>query len=329
MPIDEKELLRYVDELGLSDAVKAQVLQELKADEKRATQFVGQRLRQDDYTKKTTDLAQQRKDLETTAQTAVSQAVQEYAGKLQGAEEKANKILKDLENERITRNTAEQRLLRLKEQYQLSDDDIPPLNAGGGNPQPRVEIDLDTKLGEFETRVTKQIKETLVKELMPELMAFPRISAIQGDIIAEHLALTGKRLTAADMAKLTELAPKVGGLQKAWEQEYGIADIRMQNHDKELTAKNRQTWEDEQKAKASEAALATVAHVGQDGKPLSTSPVLRPYQNRDGDSPLEPGKAAGNGNQNGGHGEPKLSGAERAAVKWVEKANKGLIGKPA
>ena len=325
MPIDKKELKRYIEELGLSEALQANVLQELEADDTRATRFVGQRLRQDDYTRKTTELADQRKQMEKGVETAVGQAVQEYATRLQEAEGKMTKILKDLESERISRATAEQRLQRVKSQYELSDDDI-PAPAAAGAAQPRAEIDLDQKLNDFKKTFAQEIKASFIKEIMPELASFPQISAIQQDIIAEHQALTGKRLTSKELNELAKLAPEAGGLYKAWEQKYEIPGIRMQKHDEELTSRERQKWDDEQKRKASEAALAGVTHAAQDGTPLTTSPVFRTYQDRSKDLP---GSEA-NGKPNGAGGETKpMSGAERATVKWLERRNQGLLGKEA
>lgn len=322
MPVDKKELKRYVEELGLTEALQANILQELEADEKRANSFVGQRLRQDDYSRKTMELAEQRKAMEKGVENAVGQAVQEYAQRLQQAEGKMSQILKDLETERISRTTAEERLQRVKRQYELSDDDI-PVPAPSGAPQPKPDIDLDQRLTQFK----KEFKESFIKELMPELMSFPQISAIQQDIIAEHAALTGKRLTAKDLAKLADLAPKAGGLYKAWEQEYEIANIRMQKHDEELTTRERQKWDDEQKRKASEAALSGVTHTAQDGKPFAPSPVLRTYRDRSKDAP----PSDTNGKPNGSSGEsPRLSGAERATVSWLERRNQGIpFGKDA
>lgn len=325
MPIDKKEILRYIEELGFSDSLKANVLQELEADEKRATQFLGQRLRQDDYTRKTTELAEQRKALEKGVETAVGQAVQEYAVRLQEADGKMTKILKDLESERISRATAEQRLQRVKEQYALSDDDV-PAPAAAGTPQPRPDFDFDAKLNEFKKSLIPDIKKEFIKEIMPELMSFPQISAIQQDIIAEHAALTGKRLNAKDLAELAKLAPEAGGLYKAWEQRYEIGNIRMQKHDEELTARERQKWDDEQKRKASEAALAGVTGTALEPRPYAASPVIRPYQDRSKDAPA----SDANGKPNGSSGQARPSGAERATTAWLERRHQGVpFGKEA
>jgi hypothetical protein len=322
MAIDKKELKRYIEELGLPEPLQAELLQNLEADPTRAGNFVGQRLRLDDYTRKTMELADQRKQ----AEAAVGQAVQEYATKLQEAEGKMAKILRDLESERISRATAEQRLQRVKSQYELSDDDIPAVEAPGVR-QPRPELDLDQKLAEFKTSISKEIRDNFVKEIMPELMSFPQISAIQQDIAREHYTLTGKHLTSKDFAELTKLAgEEKTSLYNAWERKHDIAGIRMTKHDEELTTRERQKWEDEQKRKNSEAALAGVNRATQDGKSLSTSPVFRPYEDRSKDLPGFDGKPNGSN----GEAKPMLSGAERASVKWMERRNQGVpLGKEA
>lgn len=318
---DKATMLAYLDELGFSDALKANVIQELEADENRANAFVGQRLRHADYTKKTQELADQRKSLEGS----VATQVQEYATRLQQAETKMNQILRDLEQEKISRTTAEQRLQRVKTQYELSDDDIPPVHVA--EPPARTSLDIDQKLTEFKTQFGKELTEKFVKEIMPELMSFPQISALQQDIIAEHQALTGKRLTAKDLNELTALAPKAGGLYKAWEEKYGIADIRQQKHDEELTAKNRREWEDEARRRASEDALAGVRPRETGESQFSTSPVLRGYRDRSKEETAEP---AGNGKGKEATPAPRLSGAERAAAKFVERRNQGIpLGKEA
>lgn len=322
MPIDKKELRRYIEELNLSEPLTANLLQELEADEKRAVQFVGQRLRQDDFTRKTQELADQRKTLES----AVSGQVKEYAQKLQEADQKVANILKDLEGERINRATAEMKLKRVAEQYEIHDDDLKSIIASNEPPisrnAPPAGI-TEEKLAEI---LAKRETE-LVNKLMPELMSFPQISAIQQEIRDNHFELTGKRLTAAEMTELMKEAPKAGGLIKAWEEKHGIAGIRQERHDKEVTAKAIEAYKTEEMRKASEAAIATVHN--QDGvRPLSTSPVLREYRNR-----AEEPAAANGGNGNGKGNEPpqpRMSGAERAATKWVERRNQGIgLGKEA
>lgn len=329
MPIDKKELRRYVEELGFSEAVAANVMQELEADDKRATQFVGQRLRQDDYSRKTQDLAQQRQQIDQ----AITAQVQEYTTKLQEADGKIAKILKDFENEQISRATAENRLRTLATKYEIPKEDLadlikdtsasaPPRQEGGG-------LTVDAVTG-----MLAKFKESLVKELMPDLLSFPRISNIQQEIRDQHFELTGKRLTAAQMDELMTEATKdnSGGLVKVWESKFEIPKIRMDAHDKQISDSAVAEYERKLKAKASEDAIATV-HNQDSTRPYSASPVLRQYRDRsleDGQPGGDKRNGKGNGNGSEKPPEPRMSGAERAAVKWVERRNQGVgFGKEA
>ena len=315
---DKATLLSYIDELGFSDALKANLLQELEADESRANNFVGQRLRQSDYTKKTTELADQRKAL----QTSVTGQVQEYAQKLQEADTRVANILKDLETEKISRATAETRLQRVKQQYEIPDEDIKAIVAEN-QPQPGQRQNATGLTEEKLAEILAKREDELVKKLMPELMSFPRISAIQQEIRDQHYELTGKRLTAKDMEEMMNEAPKTGGLVNAWETKFGIGGIRQERHDKEVSDKAVSKFQEEQKRKASEDAISSI-HNQDSSKPISTSPVMRQYQDRSKD------EAAPAANGDGKAAERRLSGAERAAVKWTERRNQGIgLGKEA
>lgn len=315
---DKATMLAYIDELGFSDALKANVLQELEADESRANNFVGQRLRQADYTRKTQELADQRKTLDT----AVAGQVQEYAQKLQEADTKISNILKDLENEKISRATAETRLQRVAKQYEIPDEDI-KIIVNENQPPPGRPTAVPGLTEDKLAEILAKREDELVKKLMPELMSFPRISAIQQEIRDQHYELTGKRLTAKEVEELMNEAPKAGGLVGAWEAKFGIAGIRQERHDREVSEKAVTKFQEEQKRKASEDAIASI-HNQDSSKPISTSPVIRQYQDRSKDD------AAPAANGGGNAPERRISGAERAAVKWTERRNQGIgLGKEA
>lgn len=184
------------------------------------------------------------------------------------------------------------------------------------------------------TALLAKREEDLIKRLMPELISFPEISNIQQEIREQHFALTGKRLTAEDMRGLMKDASKEnsGGLVGVWESKYEIPKIRMTAHDKEVADSALKTYQEELKRKASEDAIATV-HNQDSTKPYSTSPVLRQYRDRsteDGQPVGEKKNGTGNGNGKEKPPEPRMSGAERAAVKWVERRNQGVsFGKEA
>src|SRR5262245_2437831 len=80
MAVDKAVLQQLIDEIPFTKAEdKAYFTNALLADESAATQFIGQRLRHNDYTKKTTDLSVKEKDLAAQA----NRSVQTYATQLQ------------------------------------------------------------------------------------------------------------------------------------------------------------------------------------------------------------------------------------------------------
>lgn len=329
MPIDKAQLESYLNELGFTDTVRSSVLAELESKPDAATRFVGQRLRHDDYTRKTQELTQNKQTLETQ----MGQQIAGYTTELQAANAKIAKIAKDFEDERISRTTAEARLQKVKTTYDLSDDDIPPVTDLVSKPSEPA-IDINKVLGEFKT--------SLMNDIRKDLAAMPNVTATQFDIAAQHQELFGKRMTREEQSELVTLAQKNGtNLQTAWEQKHGVADVRTTKLVESSVAAARTKWEDEQKIANSNAAMSSItsqresqSFIGAGGK--SQSPVLgRQYA-----APGEDGTGTGTGvadTQKPGPGTgsvadkstnaPKLSGAERAAAKWIEKANAGSIGR--
>lgn len=322
---DKDTLLGYVKELGLSDALAANLVQELEADEARATTFVGQRLRQSDYTRKTQELADGRRQLEA----AVSSQVQDYANQLNEAQTKISKVLKDLEDEKISRTQAETRLQTLASKYEIPKEDLADIVRDNQNEPPRQNGSTPT-LEAISDLIAKR-EEALIKRLMPDLMSYPQISNIQAEIRDQHYELTGKRLSMKEMQDIMADAGKEnsGGLIKVWEDKFEIPKIRMDRHDKEVTERAIREHDEALKRKASEDAIASV-HNTDTSRPMSTSPVFRKYDDRSTDGNVN-GHKNGKGNGNGAeHAEPKLSGAERGAMKWVERRNQGIpLGKEA
>lgn len=326
---DKATLLAYVDELGFSDAFKANLLQELDADENRANAFVNQRLRQADYTRKTQELSNQRKDLDV----AVTQQVQEYAQKLQEADGKIARILKDFEGEQISRATAENRLRTLATKYEIPKEDLADLLK-----EPPADAPKNGGTGVTLEQVSELMNKTLetyTKKLMPDLLSFPQISAIQQEIRDQHSELFGKRISKKEMDELMTAAAKEnsGGLMKVWEDRFEVPKVRGELHDKSVGETAVSKYKDEQTRKASEDAIRQVHNQSDSARPLSSSPVLRDYRSRSEESGKpEPG-SNGKGKEPGSDNkppEPRMSGAERAAVKWTERRNRGIgLGKEA
>jgi hypothetical protein len=326
MAVDKQTLTTYIEELGLSDQAKAALLADLE-DEKRATNFVGQRLRHNDYTKKTMELATQKSAYEEQ----VGAQVAEYAKQLEVADEKMKQVLRDFEQESISRTTAESRLRSIKQKYALADEDIPdvttPAKAGADAAKPA--IDIQAELAKF--------RNDLLKELKQDMRALPTLAAIQADIGYNHQELFGKRLTLKEMDELVGEATKKGmTLEQAWESKYDVKETQFNKRlDSEVTkrmeAENKRR-EAEETSRRSEEALSSARNGRGREQFTADSTVLKhQFTRRDNDAPgLDPSKQT-DGQPSNKTPEPaaqKMSGAERAAAKWIERAQSGQIGKP-
>lgn len=325
MAIDKAKLTAYIDELGFSDTVRASMLAELESDEGKATKFTGQRLRHDDYTRKTQELSTTRTTLEQAVQTQISG----YATELEKANAQIAKIAKDYENESIGKATAEARLMKVKTTYGLSDDDIPPVEAIAAKPATAPALDVKTMMEEF--------RSNLLKEIRTDLQAMPAVTATQMDLQDQHRDLFGKRMTRDEMAELTGIAQtNRTNLQTAWETKHGVQAVRTTKQVESAVAAARTKWDDEQRAARDAEAMSQVTShreespYGQGGR--SQSPVLgRKYDahvdptatSTDPAAAAKPTSPAASQQT-----APKLSGAERAAAAWIGKANAGMLGKP-
>jgi len=333
MPLakDQLEAIeKYVDELGLEGDARTNLIATITGNEKAAVQFIGQRFRHMDYTKKTQELADQRKSLEDKEK-AVAATVQEYAQQAQAANEKAAKVIKDLEAAKITASTAAARIEAIKETYNLTDEELPSVTPAGGVVPPK-ESKAD---GSFDKEAfAKELRASIIKDIIPELGGMMRAPSLMADIADEHKQLTGKRLTAADFDALIKKSSEGQiSLQTAWEREYKIPELRQDEWRKAETAKIQQKLEDDWRQKQSEMALDTVKgrRNGPNQLEDSTSPVVgRQYESRAGEE-VSNGHGTGNPPANP---KPNVlpvqrqSGAEKAAAKWIERSQAGLIGKP-
>jgi len=318
MAVSREQLAEYVAELGLPEEQTKTLTDTLLSNDKAATQFVGQRLRHADYTKKTQELNQHKQSIEAQA----TQQITEYATQLSAAQNKIQAIMGDMEKESISAATANARLRKVKETYNLSDDDIPAIEGvekpAGTAPNAPSTVDIDAKLNDF--------RNSLIKTIREDLMAMPRVSAIQADISQEHQELTGKRLTRAEHNELLDLATKNKmRLEDAWEQKYGISALRSSKSDEEKKKKWQSEWEAEQRAKNSNAAMAGV-RPNDPNQENFQSPVLgKKFQES-----VDPARPAADKSQPSqpaqqpGQSGPKLTGAERAAAKFLERRSNGI-----
>ena len=314
MPIDKAALTAYVNELNLSDAVRASLLADLEGDEQRATQFVGQRTRFDDYTRKTQALSNEKR--------AYEQSLAAYEARLNESNSKIAKIMKDFENERISRATAEARLQSVKTTYELSDDDIPAVSTPAAVTASQTSQPLDTDA------LYKQFEEKMLSRLAPEMLALPTIAAVQNEINYQHQQLTGKRLTQQEMIDvMNESRQNRIPLQDAWERKYNIPDIRLNKTVEERVAAKLKEAEDARIAANSDAALSAVRTSHVDSTPR-VSKVLQHKFDVHGEGNTHTPNQNQSNTTNDAPG-PKLSGAERAGLKYIERRSQGIpLGAP-
>lgn len=322
MAVKREDVARYVAELGLPQEQTDSLITTIMSNEQSAVQFVGQRLRHDDFTRKTQELGSQRQGLEQRA----NEQIQAYASQLQTAQDRIEKIMEDLGKAKINETTANARLLKVKEKFNLSDEDIPALEvhnpAGTAMPTSQSaapDINIDKKLETF--------KRDLFKELMPEMMAVMNFVPKYADVAEQHKSLTGKSLTRKDFEEITTHAKdKRVTFEQAWEEKYGIPEVRASKRDEENKRKWREEWETEQKRRASEDALAGVRRTDP-GRESLASPVLRKQFQQQSEPPAQtqpPAQQQAQPTAQQQQAGPRLSGAERAAAKFMERRSQGI-----
>lgn len=320
-----KAIEQYVDELGLEGDARTNMIATIVGNEKAAVQFIGQRTRHVDYTKKTQDLAKERESL-VEKEKAIAATVQEYAAEAQRANDQAAKVIESLKNERITAATAAARIDAIKEKYGLTDEELPSVTVTGTVTPPK-DAGKDGKFDE--EALVKRITEQISGQLLPHLTATMQAPGLVGDISDEHKQLTGKRLTSAELNELlADAAKNRTTLVSAWESKYKIGDLRQTKWQEAERVRIRQEVEDRFKAERSEEALNTVRgrHDQTVTDDMSSPVVGREYGNRSGEV-VEGSK--GVAPKPAPLPQQKVSGAQRAAEKWVERRSQGVpVGGP-
>ena len=261
MPVDEKILKQYVDEVaeGDNDWAVAQ-FDYLKGHPQAAAKFVGGFLGKADVTRKQMEVADERR--KTTEERAQIEAARKELTEQLGAFEQEKKgVLKQVAQGTLSAGKARDMLKYIRDTYNLTDDDIPGMSelietakTGKVAHQEPVDIDaqLDAKLAGFKSGLMDEIG----KKLIPQLSSLTDLDLIWDDIGDEHKELTGKRLTSKEKRELLAEAKESGRtLTQAWEDKFGVGDLRktqmLTAHEKEL----REKWDKEQAVKASEDAL--------------------------------------------------------------------------
>jgi cell division protein ZapA (FtsZ GTPase activity inhibitor) len=330
MPIDQATLDRYISDVAGDDKELADMLREkLGSKQDAATRFVGGFLARADYTTKTQELARQRQQFES--------AQQDYEQRLTQAEAEKDQIMKDLANERITAAKAQSLLKTVKQAYQLTDNDLPGIEDIKETVRTGQVVDSTPNLDERLSKFEQQIMDKITKQLVPEISGLAMLGPVWNEIGHEHERLFGQRLSKKDQAEILKQAREENrSLESVWQDKYNVSEKRLEVRDKELEAKLRRQWEDEQAKKNQEAALRGV------------NPEAREFVSQDMQSPLfkrsfmpqEQQNGNGNNGTNGGNfdrnvapanndaARERMGAADRAAAKFLERKANGQLGKP-
>ena len=326
MAVDQQVLSAKIDEVVQGDAeLRALLLEKFAKNDNAAVAFVGGFMRNADYTQKTQSVAGEKKKYE--------EQIALYQQNLETAEADKTKILKDLANQKVTVAQANARLQAVKETYQLSDDDIPPMgDLIDTRKTGRVHdstAEIDEKLSAFE----KRFEERITKQLLPELAGMTDLDIIWANMRDEHYELTGKRLTAAEQRDILKTARDGGRkLTDVWEEKFSIPDVRLQKRDEGKEKELRAKWDAELTAKRSQEAMEGIRPGAPDESGLRLSPVLHKQFAERGTEIQEskPGEhtrtpvAIPSAVQ-----RESLTGAERAAKAFLERRAAGVpMGAP-
>ncbi|HYT09005.1 MAG TPA: hypothetical protein VEL77_15275 [Rugosimonospora sp.] len=338
MPVDAQLLEQTIQEAVHGDAELAALLkQKLAANDSLAASFTGGFTRTADYTRKSQALADDRNRLAEDRKKIEGQ-MEQYRTALEAAETEKAKILRDLAQHKVTTAEAQARLQAVKETYQLSDEDIPPMRdliATRKTEKPQDSTaDLDARLDAFR----KDFEKTIAERLLPELSSMTDLDIIWANMRDEHRELTGKRLSADDQrAILKEAREKGRKLVDVWEEKFAIPDARKKQEYAAWEKEARGKWDAEQTAKRSQEALEGVRPGAADETGLRLSPVLKKQFAERGVDPgqtvpqtpgeVKPGEHVRT--MPSGEQRQALTGAERAAKRFLERRANGIqMGQP-
>lgn len=333
MALDKQLLENCILEAADGDAEMATYLRDrYSKNEASAAKFVGGFMRTSDYTKKTTELAGQRSQFEsTTAQ------LEQVRKALTDAETEKSKIMSELAGQRISTAKARELMKLLQEKYALTDEDLPGMSELIETRKTGTPVDstpsIDERLKSFGDDLMKQMDKRFQGAMIPELGAMASLPLIYQDIADEHFELTGKKLTAAEKQEMLKTARAENKpYRDVWEEKYNVVGdtgLRMQKRDERLRAEWQSDREKADANRLSKAALETVTPTARD---LGTGPGISPaFKTQFKTYDMDPNKQS---TQQGADGVPsvtvmpgqhvrqtgggrEMSGAQRAAQKFL------------
>jgi len=340
MAVDKQLLEQCIVEASEGDKEFADAMRaKLGANDALAAKFVAGFMRNADYTRKTQELADQRKQFE--GQTGQLDALRKA---LEAAETEKTNILKELAGHRIGTAKARELMKLLQEKYQLTDEDLPGMSdlietSKKGKPVDTTE-DVDSRIkaavAEAETRMEKKFAGAMI----PEIGAMAVMPRVWGAIEREHRELTGKDLSDDEAAAiLRDARDNNKSLKQAWEDKFSIGGndgLRMKKRDERL----KSDWEKEREAaeadKRSKAALEVVTPTQADlGSGPGISPAFKTKFRTFEMDPNKPAAPVGDGVptlkvEPGQHvrqaGDRGPTGAQRAAARYIKETQEGKWG---
>ena len=253
MAVDKTILRQLVEEAAGGDQETTEFLmKKYEANDALAAKFVAGRMTHADYTRKTQELAEERKAIgDSKARIAQMQA------QLDAAEGEKNKIMQDLASRRVTVAKAKELFTILRDKYNLDDTDLPGMSDLIATRQEGKPVDsspdLDAKFAEFKTSLMGEMEKKFAGAMIPEIGSMAIMPLIWNKINAEHEELTGKKLTFKEQQEILKLAQAgtesslgKGSLVGIWQDQYNIDGpdgLRMKKRDEGM----RQKWEEERK----------------------------------------------------------------------------------
>ena len=310
------------------------------SDEAAAVDFVGGFMAGDDYTRKTQELAEERKTYAGTAE-----QLKTLRAALTAAETEKNTIMRDLATNRVSVAKARELMKILGDKYQLTDEDLPGMSELIETRKSGKVVDdtpsIDERLAAAKKDWMAEAEQKFSTALIPELGAMATLPIIWNEISREHQDLTGKPLSFAEQQEIYKTARdgKIG-LRDAWEQKYNVGGdtgLRMQKRDERLKSEWAQEREKADAARLSAEALNVVTPKPFDvgtGRNISSAFQTK-FKTFEMD-PMKPAEAQPDGVpalkvEPGQHvrqsGAGRQPAAQRAAVKYMERMSQGGYGK--
>src|SRR5215467_823697 len=285
-----------------------------------------------DYTRKTQELADRSRQVETDVNEILKER-QDLANWKNGVDAKLSKAYADLDSDRTTAAQFRARIQTIADQNGLDPAELLQGLSAATTATKTAATETATNTGNGAGTVDAS-KFVSSDDFMNFARRSPLLNAEVEDIFSEHLELTGKPLKyeykdstgrvhtgrKALLIKAAEHNARSGNqsmsVRDIWEQDYKIPEVRQQQLVDSIRAEERGKLDAEYKTKLSESMLAG-------GTPGRTTPLPdRPKsvlfdEKRDQRTPAERETAAASGGDNG-HNVPPPTSAAHDNTRWMK-----------